>query len=151
MEFCEWQETQVDDLMLKEDFKKAHDVAMAHALDLEILYEDNDPEFLVTHGLKRGTARHMVGGIPEWVKKRRFYRVTPITASWHRLRYDIGRSSTALGQMYLAAQWSVFISVSLGKSFSAISPVTVLFLTSKHYIVVKISAPKSAASAVRLS
>ena len=68
-DFCEWQETQVEDPGLKEDFQKAHEVAMAHALDLELLYEDNDPEFLVTNGLKRGTARHMVGGIPEWVKR----------------------------------------------------------------------------------
>ena len=68
-DFCEWQAMQVDDPVLKKDFQKAHEVALAHALDLEILYEDNDSEFLVKNGLKRGTARHMVGGIPEWVKK----------------------------------------------------------------------------------
>ena len=66
-DFCEWQETKVDDPNHKAEYKKAYAIASAHMLDLESLYEDNNPESLGREGLKRGPAMHMFRDIPEWV------------------------------------------------------------------------------------
>ena len=66
-DFCEWQETKVDDPDHKAEYQKAYAKVSAHMLDLESLYEDDDPDFLSHEGLKRGPAKHMIRDIPEWV------------------------------------------------------------------------------------
>lgn len=55
--------------MLKAEFQRACDIALADGLDLERVYEDRDPEFFIKHGVKRGIARRFVGDIEVWVKR----------------------------------------------------------------------------------
>ena len=41
-------------------FQKACDVALDDELDLEQVYEDQDPDFFIRSGVKRGVARRFV-------------------------------------------------------------------------------------------
>ena len=66
-DYCKWQETKVDDSDHKDEYKKAYAIVSAHMLDLESLYEENQPKSLIHEGLKRGPAIHMIRDIPEWV------------------------------------------------------------------------------------
>ncbi|OJD20431.1 hypothetical protein ACJ73_08236, partial [Blastomyces percursus] len=68
--YTQWQELNVTDDVLKEDFRKARDVALANGLDLEQVYNDQDPEFFIKNGIKIGIARCFVSDITEWVKQR---------------------------------------------------------------------------------
>ncbi|OZJ01562.1 hypothetical protein BZG36_05503 [Bifiguratus adelaidae] len=71
-EYSSWQQSQVNDEILKAEFRKARDVALADGLDLEQVYEDQDPDFFVKHGVKRGIARRFVGDIRDWVKRYKY-------------------------------------------------------------------------------
>jgi hypothetical protein len=44
-EYSNWQQSKVIDLTWKVGFQKACDVAIKHGLDLEQIYEDQDPSF----------------------------------------------------------------------------------------------------------
>jgi hypothetical protein len=68
-EYRDWQQSQVGDLEWKSGFQKAYDVAMKHTLDLQQIYEDQDPSFFITKGVMLGTARRFVSDIKEWVKQ----------------------------------------------------------------------------------
>jgi hypothetical protein len=68
-EYSDWQQSKVNDEILKIEFRRARDVALADGLDLEQVYEDQDPEFFITHGVKRGIARRFVSDIEDWVKR----------------------------------------------------------------------------------
>ena len=68
-EYCDWQQSQVGDLEWKAGFQKAYDVAMKHALDLQQIYEDQDPSFFTTNGVMLGISRRFVRDIKEWVKQ----------------------------------------------------------------------------------
>ncbi|KAF3404054.1 hypothetical protein F1880_010328, partial [Penicillium rolfsii] len=67
-EYSNWQQSQVDDEKLKAEFRKARDAALEDGLDLMQVHEDQDPEFFIKNGVKRGIARRFVGDIEYWVK-----------------------------------------------------------------------------------
>jgi hypothetical protein len=68
-EYRDWQQSQVGDLEWKAGFEKAYDVAMKHGLDLQQIYDDQDPSFFTTKGVMLGTARRFVSDIKYWVKQ----------------------------------------------------------------------------------
>ena len=39
------------------------------SIDLELIHRDQNPEFLIKRGVKRGIAQRVVGDIDEWIKK----------------------------------------------------------------------------------
>ena len=57
------------DASLKADFEKARDVALENGLDLDLIYEENDPDFFEKQGVKRDTAKRFVCDIRRWVKR----------------------------------------------------------------------------------
>lgn len=67
-EYSDWQQSQVSDEKLKAEFRKARDTALEDGLDLMQVHEDQDPEFFIKNGVKRGIARRFVGDINYWVK-----------------------------------------------------------------------------------
>ncbi|PWY82076.1 hypothetical protein BO70DRAFT_379624 [Aspergillus heteromorphus CBS 117.55] len=64
--YCEWQESYVQDEGFKAEFRKARDVALENALDLEQIHMDQDPGFFMENGVKKGIARRFVDDIKEW-------------------------------------------------------------------------------------
>jgi hypothetical protein len=67
--YSEWQQSNVVDDALKEEFQKACDAALKDGLDLEQVYEDQDPGFFIGCGVKRGVARRFVSDIDGWAKR----------------------------------------------------------------------------------
>jgi hypothetical protein len=67
--YSEWQQSNVVDEALKEEFQKACDATLEDGLDLEQVYEDQDPGFFVGCGVKRGVARRFVSDIDGWAKR----------------------------------------------------------------------------------
>jgi hypothetical protein len=67
--YSKWQQSNVDNNELKLEFQKACDVTLADGLDLEQLHEDQDFDFFIGKGVKRGIARRFVRNIDRWVKK----------------------------------------------------------------------------------
>ena len=55
--------------MLKVEFRRARDITLKDDLDLEQVYEDQDPEFFINHGVKKGIARRFVSDIEDWAKR----------------------------------------------------------------------------------
>jgi hypothetical protein len=53
----------VFNISLKADFRKARDVALQNALDLDLIHEENDPDFFKKQGVKRGIAKRFVRDI----------------------------------------------------------------------------------------
>ena len=68
-EYSDWQQSKVVDPAWKAGFQMACDVAMAHGLDLEQIYRDQDPSFFTTNGVMLGIARRFVSDIKYWVKQ----------------------------------------------------------------------------------
>jgi hypothetical protein len=68
-EYSEWHQSRVFNASLKADFKKARDVALENALDLDLVHEENDPDFFEKQGVKRGTAKRFVRDIERWAKR----------------------------------------------------------------------------------
>ena len=68
-EYSEWQQLQVQDVSLKKEVRNACNVVLAEGLDLEQLHQDQDCEFLINKGVKRGIARRFVGDIESWVRR----------------------------------------------------------------------------------
>lgn len=66
--YSDWQSSQVTDITLKMEYKKACDLTLADGLDLELVYEDQDAEFYVKKGVKSGVARRFVRDIETWAK-----------------------------------------------------------------------------------
>ena len=62
-EYCAWQQAQVRDEDLKIAFQTAADLVVRDGLDLEQLNEDQNPDFLVQQGVKRGIAQRFVSDI----------------------------------------------------------------------------------------
>lgn len=62
-EYSDWQQSKVDDEVLKVEFQKARDMALEDGLDLEQVYKDQDPDFFIKQGVKRGIARRFIRGI----------------------------------------------------------------------------------------
>jgi hypothetical protein len=67
--YGEWQQSNVVGEKLKSEFRKVCDVALEEGLDLEQIYEDQDPGFFIQSGVKRGIARRFVSDIEGWVKQ----------------------------------------------------------------------------------
>lgn len=67
-DYCAWQQSRVHE-SLKAEFRKARDMVLAEGLDLEQVHEDQDSEFLIKKGVKRGIARRFVGDIEAWAKR----------------------------------------------------------------------------------
>ncbi|KAJ5475378.1 hypothetical protein N7539_008444 [Penicillium diatomitis] len=62
-EYSDWQQSQVDDEKLKAEFRKARDATLEDGLDFMQVHEDQDPEFFIKNGVKRGIARRFIGDI----------------------------------------------------------------------------------------
>ena len=67
--YAEWQQTHIQDLSLKIEVRKACGVVLSEGLDLEQLHQDQDAEFSIKQGMKRGVARRFVNDIDTWVKR----------------------------------------------------------------------------------
>lgn len=59
-EYSEWQVTNVTDDTLKAAFRKVCDLMLENGLDLEQVYQDQDPGFFIGKGIKMGIARRFV-------------------------------------------------------------------------------------------
>jgi hypothetical protein len=66
--YSNWQQSKVSDVALKVEFQKACHLTLADGLDLEQIREDQDPDFFIEKGVKRGIARRFVGDIGQWAK-----------------------------------------------------------------------------------
>jgi hypothetical protein len=69
--YSEWQQSNFDDEAIKIDVQKARDAALAEGLDLEQMYTDQDHEFFVQKGVRRGVARRYIHDIAEWAKRQK--------------------------------------------------------------------------------
>jgi hypothetical protein len=70
-EYTKWQQSSVTHETFRDNINKARDVTLENCLDLMQIYEDQDPSFFVTHGVKIGAARRFVGDtIGFWAKTR---------------------------------------------------------------------------------
>jgi hypothetical protein len=67
-EYSEWQQSNVCDETQKADFRKACEAALEDGLDLEQVYEDQDPGFFIRKDVRRGVARRFICDIKKWVK-----------------------------------------------------------------------------------
>jgi hypothetical protein len=70
-EYSEWHQSRVFDTSLKADFQKARDVALEKALELDLIHEEDDPDFFEKQGVKRGTAKRFVRDMPRWAKRQK--------------------------------------------------------------------------------
>lgn len=66
MAYTEWQRSNVVDEAQQAEYQKACDVTLLEMLDLEQVHEDQDPDFYVRNGVKRGVARRFVSDIERW-------------------------------------------------------------------------------------
>jgi hypothetical protein len=64
--YSNWQQSQVDDPVWKDEFQKACGVALDDCLDLEQINEDKDPNYFKERGVKWGIARRFVNDIKYW-------------------------------------------------------------------------------------
>jgi hypothetical protein len=70
-EYTEWQQSRVTNEVFRENINKARDVTLESCLDLMQIYEDQDLDFFVMHGVKVGAGRRFVRDIGFWVKRRK--------------------------------------------------------------------------------
>jgi len=56
---------QVEDLEQKAGYEKAYKVIMDNSINLELIHQDPNPEFLIKGGVKRGATLHVVGNIED--------------------------------------------------------------------------------------
>lgn len=66
--YSDWQQSQVVDQMLQLEYQKACDATLRDGLDLEQVYEDQDADFFIKSGVKRGVARRFVRDIGVWAE-----------------------------------------------------------------------------------
>ena len=66
--YSAWQEARVETETWKQDCKKACDVMMKYAIDLNQLRWDQDYQFLTDEGVLKGTAKRFVSDIDFWVQ-----------------------------------------------------------------------------------
>jgi hypothetical protein len=65
-DYCKWLESRVTGKTYKADFRKTCKIALAHYLDLKLIFEDPDPGFFIEQGVQKGTAQHFVHNIHKW-------------------------------------------------------------------------------------
>ncbi|TVY71304.1 hypothetical protein LSUE1_G004473 [Lachnellula suecica] len=75
-DYSHWHQSKVNDEILKVEFQKACDVTLADGLDLEQVHDDQDPDFFIDKGVKRGIARRFVNDIEPWVKRYKRAEIT---------------------------------------------------------------------------
>jgi len=51
-EYSNWQQSRVKREDQKDDIQKMCDTALEHGLDVQQLYEDQDPDFFISRGIK---------------------------------------------------------------------------------------------------
>ncbi|KAH0419846.1 hypothetical protein CcaCcLH18_14268 [Colletotrichum camelliae] len=64
--YCDWQCSQVLDDSFKEGYRKAYEVMVEHCLDLEQVDEDQDAQFFMDNGVKKGAATRFIRDIRDW-------------------------------------------------------------------------------------
>ena len=69
--YCAWQQAQVENEEDKQHYQKALDFAREVGLDLEQIYEDQDPDFFTKQGVKWGISRRFTSArdIEVWAKR----------------------------------------------------------------------------------
>lgn len=77
VEYSDWQQSRVSSEALKDDIRKARDLALANGLDLKQIHGDQDTDFFIKQGVKAGVARRFVCEIVEWVSSLKL-GVTPV-------------------------------------------------------------------------
>jgi hypothetical protein len=68
-EYSNWQQSRVKREDQKEDIQNMCNMALEHGLDLQQLYDDRDPDFFISRGIKLGVARRFVRDIGYWVQQ----------------------------------------------------------------------------------
>ncbi|OJD24353.1 hypothetical protein ACJ73_04288 [Blastomyces percursus] len=66
-EYSGWQISRVKSGFLKDDNRKACDVALTHGLNLQQIYKDQNPNFFTRNGVTAGVARRFVDDIRDWI------------------------------------------------------------------------------------
>ncbi|KAJ5642756.1 hypothetical protein N7490_006756 [Penicillium lividum] len=66
--YSKWQQSRVSRDILKDDIRKARDLALANGLDLQQIHSDQDPDFFIKQGISVGVARRFVSEIIQWAK-----------------------------------------------------------------------------------
>ena len=67
--YSEWQQSKVIDQTLQLEYQKACDATLRDGLDLEQVFEDQDADFFIRSGVKRGVARRFVRDIKSWAEQ----------------------------------------------------------------------------------
>jgi hypothetical protein len=58
-----------DDATQKVEYEQAGQEILAQRMDLGLIRQNPNPDFLIKKGVKRGIAEHLVGDIDYWVEK----------------------------------------------------------------------------------
>jgi hypothetical protein len=72
-EYSDWQQSRVRREDQKHEIRKLCDIALDHGLDLQQLYDDQDPDFFTMQDIKVGIARRFVRDIRYWVDQQMRY------------------------------------------------------------------------------
>lgn len=68
MAYSDWQQSNVVDEAQKTEYQKACDLVLREMLDLEQVYEDQNPAFFIQGGVKSGVARRFVSDVARWAR-----------------------------------------------------------------------------------
>jgi hypothetical protein len=68
-EYSDWQKSRVRREDQKDDIQNMCDMALEYRLDLQQLYDDQDPDFFISRGIKLGVARRFIRDIGYWVQQ----------------------------------------------------------------------------------
>jgi hypothetical protein len=64
-----WHESKVREEEQKEEYRKACRIMKRDYMDLKMLYQEPDPDFLIKEGVKKWPALHAVCDIDKWVRE----------------------------------------------------------------------------------
>jgi hypothetical protein len=67
--YSEWLQSNFTDEGWKTDVQKACNAALIDGFDLEQIYTDQNPEFFILNGVRKGVARRFIHNIAEWAKR----------------------------------------------------------------------------------
>lgn len=67
--YSEWQQSRVRREDQKDEIQRLCDIALDQGLDLQQLYDDQDPDFFIKQGIKVGIARRFIRDIGYWVEQ----------------------------------------------------------------------------------
>jgi hypothetical protein len=68
-DYSDWQKSRVRGYDQKDDIQNMCDMALEYRLDLQQLYDDQDPDFFISRGIKLGVAPRFIRDIPYWVQQ----------------------------------------------------------------------------------